>query len=336
MELKVTKQLLNFLLRFRCPNCEFDTLDAILIQEHLFKCLKQYRNSIVDDTVMEHTEVEEFMLDIKEEFTETDLPKRVPVVIQIKASKPVPHDPDKATEKVDDAKEKDDNHETHLDYFGKKVKRRKIPKERVNSISVEHLKFFCNICQKQFHTRGTTLKRHMKNVHEDPKFKCDKCDFVTRRGDYLLRHKRSKHEGLRHNCDFCEQTFTSKETVKSHFRIVHLKEKFKCDICEKEYATRNALRLHVSSVHYRARYKCDQCDKDFSWERSLYDHILVRHKGIRKTYKCPQCDKSFSQSRGLARHRSVDHEGKRFQCGECDKEYRQKNNLFDHILTHHT
>ena len=227
MELKVTKQLLNFLLRFRCPKCEFDTLDAILIQEHLFKCLKQYRNSVVDDTVMEHTEVEEFMLDIKE----TDLPKRVPVVIQIKASKPVPHDPDKAMEKVDDAKE---NHETNTDHIGKKVKRRKIPKERLNSISVEHLKFFCNICQKHFHTRGTTLKRHMKNVHEDPKFKCDKCDFVTRRGDFLLRHKRSKHEGLRHNCDFCEQTFTSKETVKSHYRIVHLKEKFKCDIWEKE------------------------------------------------------------------------------------------------------
>ena len=98
MELKVTKELLNFLLRFRCPKCEFDTLDPILIQEHLFQCLKkQDENDVIDDS-----EVEEFMLDIKEEFTETDLPKKVPIVIKIKKDKPATYDPEKAIEKVND------------------------------------------------------------------------------------------------------------------------------------------------------------------------------------------------------------------------------------------
>ena len=53
MELKVTKELLNFLLRFRCPNCEFDTLDPILIQEHLFQCLKkQDENDVIGDSTL--------------------------------------------------------------------------------------------------------------------------------------------------------------------------------------------------------------------------------------------------------------------------------------------
>ena len=37
MDFKITKQLLNYLLRFRCPKCEFNTIDPILIQEHLFQ-----------------------------------------------------------------------------------------------------------------------------------------------------------------------------------------------------------------------------------------------------------------------------------------------------------
>ena len=35
MEFTVTQQLLNF----RCPNCEFSTLDTSLIQKHLCQCL---------------------------------------------------------------------------------------------------------------------------------------------------------------------------------------------------------------------------------------------------------------------------------------------------------
>ena len=108
MELRVTKEMLNFLLRFRCPKCEFDTLDPILIQEHLFQCLKkQDENDVIDDS-----EVEEFMLDIKEEFTETDLPKKVPIVIKIKKDKPATYDPEKAIEKVDDDVNQNDNLQT--------------------------------------------------------------------------------------------------------------------------------------------------------------------------------------------------------------------------------
>ena len=92
MDFKITKQLLNFLLRFRCPKCEFSTIDPILIQEHLFQCLKPRKINITD-SVLEHTEVEESMLDIKKELIETDqVPKKIPIVIRIKANKPVRHD----------------------------------------------------------------------------------------------------------------------------------------------------------------------------------------------------------------------------------------------------
>ena len=45
MDFAVTQQLLNFLLRFRCPNCEFSTLEAKLIQKHLRQCLTNDNNA---------------------------------------------------------------------------------------------------------------------------------------------------------------------------------------------------------------------------------------------------------------------------------------------------
>mgnify|MGYP001184690508 CR=1 FL=1 len=47
MEFAVTKELLNFLLRFRCSNCEFSTLEATPIQKHLRECLRKDKNEFV-------------------------------------------------------------------------------------------------------------------------------------------------------------------------------------------------------------------------------------------------------------------------------------------------
>ena len=58
--------------------CEFSTIDPILIQEHLFQCLKP-RKIDITDSVLENTEVEESMLDIKKELIEADqVPKKNP------------------------------------------------------------------------------------------------------------------------------------------------------------------------------------------------------------------------------------------------------------------
>ena len=83
MDFKITKQLLKYLLRFRCSKCEFSTINPILIQEHLFQCLKP-RKIDITDSVLEHSEVEESMLDIKKELIETDqVPKKIPIVTNL-------------------------------------------------------------------------------------------------------------------------------------------------------------------------------------------------------------------------------------------------------------
>ena len=54
MDFKITKQLLKYLLRFRCPKCEFSTINPILIQEHLFQCLKPRKIDITDSVFREY------------------------------------------------------------------------------------------------------------------------------------------------------------------------------------------------------------------------------------------------------------------------------------------
>ena len=303
MEAKVTKQLLKFLLRFRCPNCEFRTLDATLVQEHLHQCLKQYRSDFTDDG-FEVTE-DEFILNIKEELIETDhpIPSNVPTVIKFKSENPVKHDaedPERTIEKEYDDKD---------------------------------FNFYCDICQKHFQTKGTTLKRHM-HVHESPKFKCDQCPKYYKQNAHLWQHKRSVHQGLRHKCDHCKLTFISTGNLQTHIKAVHLNEKFKCDFCENKYSTRYYLHQHISSVHQAkaVRHNCDQCDKSFRQEYFLDNHIRFTHMG--QKFKCVQCDKSFAQRGGLSRHRKTAHEGRIFSCDKCEKQFRQKQTLIAHILTH--
>ena len=82
MEFPVSKQLLTFILRFQCPSCEFSTFEARPIQKHLLQCSQQDK----------HLE-DEFKLDIKDEFVESDLPCKVPM-------QKIKMDPDKVIDQI--------------------------------------------------------------------------------------------------------------------------------------------------------------------------------------------------------------------------------------------
>ena len=75
MEFQITKQLLKFLLRFRCPNCEFRSYEVAPIQRHLRHCQKE--DDKFDENKFEQAE-EEFELDIKEDLIENDIPFNPP------------------------------------------------------------------------------------------------------------------------------------------------------------------------------------------------------------------------------------------------------------------
>ena len=85
MEFAVTKKLLNFLLRFRCPNCEFSTLEASPIQKHLRQCM--VKNNFVIEHVKKEIKTE---LDIKDEFCK--------VPIKMEESISIKKDPDEVIE----------------------------------------------------------------------------------------------------------------------------------------------------------------------------------------------------------------------------------------------
>ena len=193
MDFKITKQLLNFLLRFLCPKCEFSTIDPILIQEHLFQCLKP-RKIDITDSVLEHSEVEESMLDIKKELIETDqVPKKIPIVIRIKANKPLRHDD-----------------------LGKAKKNEK--DEKIGKVRKKHEKTFplnCTKCHSLLDNLDN-FKLHMNHHLSDDEC-CPVCELLINSKRFNFRQHLMIHTNEKpFNCKVCYRSFRQKSHLVTH------------------------------------------------------------------------------------------------------------------------
>ena len=51
----------------------------------------------------------------------------------------------------------------------------------------------CDLCQKSFHKKNN-LKIHKQQIHEEKRYKCHQCEYVTIWKDNLRRHKVFKHD----------------------------------------------------------------------------------------------------------------------------------------------
>ena len=218
----------------------------------------------------------------------------------------------------------------------------------------------CNQCEKDFAT-NTSLKSHIRVVHENIKYQCDKCEKEYSCEADANNHKRIVHLGERHKCNQCEKDFTlkknmqvhinaihkkvkhqcekcdrefpSKNSLTQHDSIVHLGKRYKCNQCDKEFGTRGYVQIHIRAFHENGKYQCDECERDFLLKRDLKAHIDSIHLGIK--YVCNQCNKSFGIQKSLNRHNLHAHEGKRYKCDKCDKDFTTPQMLKSHIRAKH-
>ena len=79
------------------------------------------------------------------------------------------------------------------------------------SITLNLLDFKCNDCNKSYQYLSS-LKEHVKNIHEGRKFICNFCDNGFKSKPYLRLHIMKNHEaGLNSpHCDVCRKNFTNK------------------------------------------------------------------------------------------------------------------------------
>ena len=82
----------------------------------------------------------------------------------------------------------------------------------------------CNICEKTF-SIASSLKKHIKHVHNKINIKCGICDKNFSSEQYLNVHINRIHVSNlpKVNCDICGKSFKNKLYLKQHIARVHQK-----------------------------------------------------------------------------------------------------------------
>ena len=127
------------------------------------------------------------------------------------------------------------------------------------------------------------LKEHIKSVHENVRYNCDKCGKSFSQKGTLNSHIQGVHENIRYNCEKCDKSFSQKGTLTKHIQSVHEHIRYKCDKCDKTFSLKTVLKAHIQSVHDNFRYKCEKCDKNFTRKDNLNFHMKHIHETIMKS-----------------------------------------------------
>ena len=127
------------------------------------------------------------------------------------------------------------------------------------------------------------LKEHIKSVHENVRYNCDKCGKSFSQKGTLNSHIQGVHENIRYNCEKCDKSFSQKGTLTKHIQSVHEHIRYKCDKCDKTFSLKTVLKAHIQSVHDNFRYKCEKCDKNFTRKDNLNFHMKHIHETIVKS-----------------------------------------------------
>lgn len=182
--------------------------------------------------------------------------------------------------------------------------------------SKSSIRYECDLCQKQYMTKGAVVAHIKKHG----------------------RIKRIAKES--HPCDICKQVLTSKVMLKRHMARIHgsepVKETHFCDICGKGFATSGGLHHHKHRhKNPEPKYICTICGKGIRTLGAFSDHTNW-HKGI-KAHKCAECGKLFGRASLLSTHMRLHTGIKPYICSEegCDKTYAYRIDYKRHLWKQH-
>jgi len=215
-----------------------------------------------------------------------------------------------------------------------------LPQQKIHvlpvSIKIEeneprNMKFTCKICDKNYSSKKV-LRRHIKNIHENPgSFECDVCKVRFNEKGNLKAHQKihikNRPKPFKCNkCDFATHSKgNSKKHLKTHERIIKI-----CVKCNKT--------LYKNRIH-DCRLDCKFCGKKFKHNATVFNHIKEHHAHeIERTFfECDICGLKVSRKTFLIKHMEAKHLDGKVQTFICDldgKAFKMKIELVRHIKSH--
>uniref|UniRef100_A0A8C3K7Z9 Zinc finger protein 142 n=1 Tax=Calidris pygmaea TaxID=425635 RepID=A0A8C3K7Z9_9CHAR len=143
----------------------------------------------------------------------------------------------------------------------------------------------------------------------------------------------------RFSCPTCSFTCHQERAMKTHKKrgCVALGE-FRCSSCPFTSKVAKALQLHrkLHCKHYskRPQLQCFQCEFTCKQVRCLFQHIRIKHEGV-KPHKCCYCEFSTTRRYRLEAHQSLHTGVGRIACGICSQTFGTNSKLRIHRLRVH-
>ena len=144
-----------------------------------------------------------------------------------------------------------------------------------------------HMCRKSFMCKSDKKKYStIRKVHKIQKKKCNQCGKSYDKRN-LQRHINQVHEGLKYKCELCQKMFSEPANLKRHIMCVHDKQKpYRCSVCNKAFGQKSDMEIHTDTVHGNLKpHACNFCSLSFYVKKYLKIHIKRVHKDLSRNRK---------------------------------------------------
>jgi hypothetical protein len=204
------------------------------------------------------------------------------------------------------------------DLDGKSFKSKKDIKMHMKS----HQFVECKICHAKF--RLSYIRNHLKDIHTDFQFQCEKCPKMFKTQSALKLHANIHNEKFQ--CSICNIKVKSLKYLKQHQKDLHENPlSYECKICFKKFNQNAGLRIHAKchKENQPKSFNCNRCDFSTVYKESIKSH-QKDHENIDKKYaafenglKCDECPTICKNLQAWKDHKRMVHPKVLLQCDLC-------------------
>ncbi|XP_059478471.1 uncharacterized protein LOC132198437 [Neocloeon triangulifer] len=209
----------------------------------------------------------------------------------------------------------------------------------------------CRVCSKEF--APDRMKLHMMRHKGERNFQCPECKITFPSAGSLKQH-RQVHEDMRYSCDLCGYMTKRKFLMTTHLRRTHVTEIghgfFRCTIggCDAEFSNNSKFYDHALNVHKTGillqnnledgvdSFYCKYCNSQFVSNTAAMAHMKLIHKDIEAPlFSCSICKLETNLMDNLVRHLFTHPESLRYKCRMCFEKFPTSMKRYGHEYKMH-